>query len=131
MLLAASAARNVFGPANLATTFRPKFEHSCALLYFFDRHAVCCSLQPLRSLQGGIMFHEGRPCGADLRYEGVVHSARRGRADSFSKLLFQRMAREDSPSIGLPALLRAIEEGGSGVLEGQGQGLGSQDVAMG
>ncbi|KAG2487114.1 hypothetical protein HYH03_014227 [Edaphochlamys debaryana] len=43
-------------------------------------------------LEGGIHFHEGRPSGADLRYEGPA-GQRRGRADPFSKLLFQRLAR--------------------------------------
>ncbi|EFJ43250.1 hypothetical protein VOLCADRAFT_42782, partial [Volvox carteri f. nagariensis] len=42
--------------------------------------------------QGGITFHEGRPAGADLHYEGPANQ-RRGRADSFSKILFQRLAR--------------------------------------
>ena len=39
-----------------------------------------------RSLvQAGIMFHNGMPCGADLRYLGPGNQ-RRGRADQFSKV---------------------------------------------
>eukprot|EP00198_Chlamydomonas_reinhardtii_P012130 XP_001701467.1 predicted protein [Chlamydomonas reinhardtii] len=48
--------------------------------------------------QGGITFHEGRPCGADLHFEGTVPQ-RRGRADSFSKIMFQRLARTAPLSI--------------------------------
>ncbi|KAG2451618.1 hypothetical protein HYH02_003399 [Chlamydomonas schloesseri] len=48
--------------------------------------------------QGGITFHEGRPCGADLHFEGTVPQ-RRGRADSFSKIMFQRLARTAPVSI--------------------------------
>lgn len=115
----------------VASTQTSYMTADCYLRTVFNRHAVGYPLPPMCLRQGGIMFHEGRPCGADLRYEGVVHSARRGRADSFSKLLFQRMAREGSPSIGLPALLHAIEDGGNGAGEGQVEGSGPQDVAMG
>ncbi|KAG2441934.1 hypothetical protein HXX76_003539 [Chlamydomonas incerta] len=48
--------------------------------------------------QGGITLHEGRPCGADLHFEGTVPQ-RRGRADSFSKIMFQRLARTAPVSI--------------------------------
>ncbi|GLC63873.1 hypothetical protein PLESTF_000092700 [Pleodorina starrii] len=59
--------------------------------------AMGAKLKPGRLLrfsirQGGIIFHEGRPAGADLHYEGPANQ-RRGRADSFSKIFFQRLAR--------------------------------------
>jgi hypothetical protein len=37
------------------------------------------------AFQNGLMFHEGRPCGADLKYIGPGNQ-RRGRADQFSKV---------------------------------------------
>jgi snurportin-1 len=41
---------------------------------------------------GGLAFQGGRPSGADLRFEGPANQ-RRGRADAFSKVLFQALAR--------------------------------------
>lgn len=43
----------------------------------------------------GIMYGDnGAPIGADLRYESLANQ-HRGRADSFSKILFQQRARAD------------------------------------
>ena len=47
--------------------------------------------------QGGITFHESRPCGADLTYLGLV-SQRRSKADCFTKILFQHQARRNPTS---------------------------------
>ncbi|KXZ49130.1 hypothetical protein GPECTOR_23g59 [Gonium pectorale] len=59
--------------------------------------------------QGGITFHEGRPAGADLHYEGPGQQ-RRGRADAFSKILFQRMARTAPLTAEALAEAVAVEE---------------------
>ncbi|GAX78844.1 hypothetical protein CEUSTIGMA_g6282.t1 [Chlamydomonas eustigma] len=42
--------------------------------------------------EGGFTFHEGHPCGADLKYIGPGNQ-RRGRADQLSKVLFQYRVR--------------------------------------
>lgn len=56
----------------------------------------------------GIRFEGGRPAGADLKYEGPANQ-RRGRADAFSKVLFQALARGGgAPSLG------ALQAGGGG-----------------
>ncbi len=52
------------------------------------------------SPQGGLMFHQGRPCGADLKYIGPGNQ-RRGRADQFSKVravVLSCIVRELTPS---------------------------------
>ncbi|GIL48596.1 hypothetical protein Vafri_5078 [Volvox africanus] len=86
--------------------------------------------------QGGIIFHEGRPAGADLHYEGPANQ-RRGRADSFSKVLFQRLARTAPITVSMLAAAVAASEsaaGGDGSLEqavaGTGLVCGGHGLAM-
>ncbi|GIL69574.1 hypothetical protein Vretifemale_497 [Volvox reticuliferus] len=76
--------------------------------------------------EGGIIFHEGRPAGADLHYEGPANQ-RRGRADSFSKVLFQRLARTAPITVSmLAAAVTASERsaGGDGSLDAAVAGSG-------
>jgi hypothetical protein len=63
---------------------------------------------------GGLTFHEGRPAGADLRYEGPGNQ-RRGRADTFSKIMFQYNARRQP--ITLEALMQCAAHPVLGVEE--------------
>jgi len=68
------------------------------------------------SLQmGGLRFEGGRPAGADLKYEGPANQ-RRGRANVFSKVLFQAQARSgEAPTLAqLQAKAAAAELDGSG-----------------
>ncbi|GFR46702.1 hypothetical protein Agub_g8321 [Astrephomene gubernaculifera] len=81
--------------------------------------------------QGGITFHEGRPVGADLHYEGPANQ-RRGRADTFSKILFQRMAR--TAPITAAALAAAVAADAGVMAEaaaaaGAGSGAGALGAA--
>jgi snurportin-1 len=67
---------------------------------------------------------DGAPVGADLEYEGAANQ-RRGRADSLSRILFQRAARE--APIALEALLAAAAAGvaaGAGAGAGDGSSIG-------
>lgn len=57
-------------------------------------------------VQGGITFSEGRPVGADLHYEGLANQ-RRGRADAFSKIMFQYSVRRQP--ITLEDVLESIQ----------------------
>jgi snurportin-1 len=58
---------------------------------------------------GGLLFHpDGSPAGADLAYEGPANQ-RRGRADVFTKVLFQWQARRHP--LQLQALLAAAAAG--------------------
>lgn len=58
---------------------------------------------------GGLLFNaDGSPAGADLAYEGPANQ-RRGRADMFSKVLFQWQARRQP--LQLDALLAAAAAG--------------------
>ncbi|KAG1677386.1 hypothetical protein FOA52_010766 [Chlamydomonas sp. UWO 241] len=63
---------------------------------------------------GGLTFHEGRPAGADLRYEGPGNQ-RRGRADTFSKIMFQYNARRQT--ITIEALMQCASHPALGVEE--------------
>ncbi|MEW5298940.1 MAG: hypothetical protein WDW36_002009 [Sanguina aurantia] len=56
--------------------------------------------------EGGITFLAGRPVGADLRYEGLANQ-RRGRADAFSKVMFQYSVRRQP--ITLEDVLESIQ----------------------
>lgn len=58
---------------------------------------------------GGLQTQHGQPTGADLKFTGVANQ-RRGRADVYSKVLFQYLARRDPNAIALPQLLHAAEE---------------------
>eukprot|EP00882_Tetradesmus_deserticola_P007875 GHRQ01008289.1.p1 GENE.GHRQ01008289.1~~GHRQ01008289.1.p1 ORF type:complete len:253 (+),score=91.54 GHRQ01008289.1:440-1198(+) len=77
-------------------------------------------LRPERLLRfsirsGGLLFNvDGSPAGADLAYEGPANQ-RRGRADVFSKVLFQWQARRQP--LQLDALLAAAGAGGKQQLE--------------
>eukprot|EP00955_Chlamydomonas_euryale_P082025 363662-Chlamydomonas_euryale.AAC.25 len=67
---------------------------------FMQQHAKL--LRPGRLLRfavgdGGLIFHEGKPAGADLKYLGPGNQ-RRGRADQFSKV-----RRKICPQQNLPA----------------------------
>lgn len=67
---------------------------------------------------GGLLFNaDGSPAGADLAYEGPANQ-RRGRADVYTKVLFQWQARRQP--LQLEALLAAA------VAEQQQQGAGQQ-----
>ena len=89
--------------------------------------------------EGGIALHEGRPVGAALHYEGAANQ-RRGRADHFSKIMFQHNARRQA--LTFERLLQAAEEssggggggggGGGEMAEGSGgQGGGADDMEAG
>ena len=58
--------------------------------------------------EGGIVLQGGAPAGADLRLEGVGNQ-RRGRADTWSKVLFQYMARNEP--LGIDAVMGGCEAG--------------------
>ena len=58
---------------------------------------------------GGLRFEGGQPAGADLKYEGPANQ-RRGRADIYSKILFQAVARTGE-ALGLEALQAAAADG--------------------
>jgi snurportin-1 len=76
--------------------------------------------------EGGIALHEGRPVGAALHYEGTANQ-RRGRADLFSKIMFQHNARRQA--LTFERLLESAYESGGGGEEmadgGQGGGQGA------
>lgn len=72
---------------------------------------VHSKLRPGRLLRftiqaGGMYFVNGKPQGADLKYEGPANQ-RRGRADLFSKIMFQYVARRE------PLLFESLEKASS------------------
>lgn len=69
--------------------------------------------------EGGIQFHEGRPVGAALHYEGPANQ-RRGRCDLLSKILFQYSARRESLTI--EQLMNVVQQGGVAVACDMAQG---------
>jgi hypothetical protein len=74
---------------------------------------------------GGLLFNtDGSPAGADLAYEGPANQ-RRGRADVFSKVLFQWQARRQP--VQLNALLAAAAAGQLGHGEAQQQNSSMAD----
>jgi snurportin-1 len=78
----------------------------------------------------GVLFgpDDGRPYGADLRYEGPAN-ARRGRADAFSKVLFQALARAGAaPS--LEALKDAADAGAGAMDADEAAAAGVAELAM-
>jgi snurportin-1 len=74
---------------------------------------------------GGLRFEGGSPAGADLKYGGPANQ-RRGRADIYSKVLFQALARAGAAP-GLDELRAAAAAGGGG---GGAGGAGAPDAAM-
>ncbi|DBA77616.1 TPA: hypothetical protein ACH3X1_009415 [Trebouxia sp. C0004] len=57
----------------------------------------------------GLQVQHGQPVGADLKFTGVANQ-RRGRADVYSKVLFQYLARRDPNAIALSQLLHAAQK---------------------
>jgi len=70
---------------------------------------------------GGVAFCNGQPTGADLRFLGAANQ-RRGRADTLSKILFQRLMRTQPITIA-----ELVEAAGASEREETGDG-GSRDA---
>ncbi|GBF92905.1 hypothetical protein Rsub_05741 [Raphidocelis subcapitata] len=79
--------------------------------------------------EGGVAFQGGRPSGADLKFEGAANQ-RRGRADAFSKVLFQALARGgEAPT--LEQLQRAAAAAEAAAAADAGAAAGGGDADMG
>lgn len=65
---------------------------------------------------GGIVLRGGQPAGADLHLEGPVRGAR-GRADVWSKIMFQQLARSE------PVLFESVLAAAAGEAEEDGEDM--------
>jgi snurportin-1 len=72
----------------------------------------------------GITFHEGRPAGADLHYEGPANQ-RKGRADLISKVMFQYNARRQPVAVQELLEVAAAGAAGAGGMAEDGPGGGA------